>query len=221
MNQINPIHNLDEFGPPDIRVRRAIDQLAAGGGILVVDDENRENEGDLIFPAETITSDQMALMIRECTGIVCLSLPADRLDALELPQMVTDNTSSMGTAFTVSIEAKTGVTTGVSAADRVQTIKTAVNPDCQPEDLARPGHVFPLRAHPGGIDARPGHTEASITLVEMAGHAPAAVLCELTNVDGTMARLNDIIGFAKTHDMPVVTIEDLLAFQTNTASKVA
>lgn len=221
MNQINSKTNLDDFGSPDLRVRNAIAQLAAGGGILVVDDENRENEGDLIFPADTITNEQMALMIRECTGIVCLSLTADRLDALKLPQMVCDNTSSMGTAFTVSIEAREGVTTGVSAADRVQTIKTAVHPDSRPDDLARPGHIFPLRAHPGGISARAGHTEASIALVEMAGHQPAAVLCELTKPDGSMARLTEVAAFAREHNMPVVTIEDLLGFESNAATKVA
>ena len=221
MNQTHSTPNLNEFGPPDDRVRKAIAQLAAGGGILVVDDEDRENEGDLIFPAETITDAQMALMIRECTGIVCLSLPAERLEALNLPQMVPDNTSSMGTAFTVSIEAKEGVTTGVSAADRVQTIKTAVNPDSGADDLARPGHIFPLRAHPGGICARAGHTEASIALVEMAGHLPAAVLCELTNPDGSMARLREVITFARKHDMPVVTIEDLLQYQNKAHAKVA
>lgn len=221
MNQTYSTPDLNEFGPPDDRVRNAIAQLAAGGGILVVDDENRENEGDLIFPAETITDAQMALMIRECTGIVCLSLTAERLDALKLPQMVRDNTSSMGTAFTVSIEAKEGVTTGVSAADRVQTVKTAVNPDSGPDDLARPGHIFPLRAHPGGIQARAGHTEASVALVEMAGHQPAAVLCELTNPDGSMARLTQVVAFARAHNMPVVTIEDLLLFERNTSAKVA
>lgn len=221
MNQTNPKTDLDDFGTPDVRVQNAINQLSAGGGILVVDDENRENEGDLIFPAETITHEQMALMIRECTGIVCLSLSAKRLDELKLPQMVRDNTSSMGTAFTVSIEAKKGVTTGVSAADRVQTIKTAIDPATGADDLARPGHIFPLRAHPGGIQARPGHTEASIALVEMAGLAPAAVLCELTNLDGSMARLAEVITFAKKQGMPVVTIEDLLGFRCEEAAKVA
>lgn len=221
MNQTDPKPDLDDFGTPDERVQNAINQLAAGGGILVVDDENRENEGDLIFAAETITDAQMALMIRECTGIVCLSLTAKRLDALKLPQMVRDNTSSMGTAFTVSIEAKKGVTTGVSAADRVQTIKTAIDPESGAGDLARPGHIFPLRAHPGGIQARPGHTEASIALVEMAGLTPAAVLCELTNPDGSMARLREVVAFAKNQDMPVVTIEDLLRFQSEKSAKVA
>lgn len=220
MNQIKKNLDISDFGPPDVRVMRAVQQLDAGGGVLVVDDENRENEGDLIFAAETITTQQMALMIRECTGIVCLSLTPERLDALQLPQMVRDNTSSMGTAFTVSIEARAGVTTGVSAADRIQTIKTAIAPGAQPEDLARPGHIFPLRAHPGGIRARAGHTEASIALAEMAGLRPAAVLCELTNPDGSMARLPQVMAFARAHDMPVVTIEDLL-LHASTACRVA
>ena len=212
---------IDDFGLPDERVRNAVNALKNGGGILVVDDENRENEGDLIFAAETISTQQMAMMIRECTGIVCLTLPAEKLEALALPQMVRDNNSSFGTAFTVSIEAKVGVTTGVSAADRVQTIKTAINPTAIPDDLARPGHVFPLRAHPGGIAARAGHTEASIALVEMAGLMPAAVLCELTNPDGSMARLPQVMAFAKAHHMAVVTIEDILSCGLQLMTKVA
>lgn len=221
MNQTKQTSDLKGFGPPAARVEAAIKQLKTGGGILVVDDENRENEGDLIFAADTITTEQMALMVRECTGIVCLSMPDEKLRTLELPQMVRDNSSSMGTAFTVSIEAKEGVTTGVSAADRVQTIRTAAHPGARPEHLARPGHIFPLRAHPGGIEARAGHTEASIALVEMAGHSPAAVLCELTNPDGSMARLPEVIAFARAHSMPVVTIEDLLLVQQETREKVA
>ncbi len=222
MNQLTRKHlELGDFGPPIERVRAAVDVLKNGGGILVVDDENRENEGDLIFAAETITTEQMAMMIRECTGIVCLTLPAEKLDALALPQMVRDNNSSFGTAFTVSIEAKVGVTTGVSAADRVQTIKTAIDPAAKPDDLARPGHVFPLRAHPGGVAARAGHTEASLALVEMAGLLPAAVLCELTNPDGSMARLPEVMVFAKTNNMAVVTIDDIVASGLQGLSKVA
>lgn len=222
MNQLTKTHvELDDFGLPDERVSNAVNALKNGGGILVVDDENRENEGDLIFAAETITTAQMAMMIRECTGIVCLTLPASKLEALQLPQMVSENNSSFGTAFTVSIEAKIGVTTGVSAADRVQTIKTAINPAAKPDDLARPGHVFPLRAHPSGVAARAGHTEASIALVEMAGLMPAAVLCELTNPDGTMARLPRVMAFATAHDMAVVTIDDILASDAHQITKVA
>ncbi len=222
MNQTDKTaRNLDIFGAPDQRVEEAVRTLMAGGGILVVDDEDRENEGDMIFIAETLTTDQMALMVREGTGIVCLPLPEAKLAALELPQMVADNTSSMGTGFTVSIEAKKGVTTGVSAADRVTTIKTAIADDCTPYDLARPGHVFPLRAHKGGVEARGGHTEAAIAFAEMAGFKPAAVLCELCNKDGTMARLPEIITFGKHHNMPVVTIEDLIAYRAGKKVKAA
>ncbi|WP_417462479.1 3,4-dihydroxy-2-butanone-4-phosphate synthase [Kordiimonas sp.] len=213
--------NLGSFGTPTERVERAVNHLRAGGGVLVMDDETRENEGDIIFPASTITEAQMALLIREGTGIVCLAMPDAHLQTLELPQMVQNNTSGMGTAFTVSIEAKEGVTTGVSAADRVTTIRAAIAPDTKPHDLARPGHVFPLRAHPGGITARAGHTEASIDLVERAGHPPAAVLCELTNPDGTMARLPEIVTFAEVHGMPVVTIDDLKSYMANTQARVA
>ncbi len=222
MNQTNPTQlTLADFGTPHARVEKAIDTLRQCRGILVMDDENRENEGDIIFPADTMTEQQMALVIREGTGIVCLSLPDEKLKALELPQMVADNSSSMGTAFTVSIEAKRGVTTGVSAADRITTIRTAIAPDAKPDDLARPGHVFPLRAHPGGVMARAGHTEASLELVTRAGHSPAAVLCELQNEDGTMARLPEILEFAAKHQMAVVTIEDLQAYMAEDARKVA
>ncbi|ABA88139.1 3,4-dihydroxy-2-butanone-4-phosphate synthase [Syntrophotalea carbinolica DSM 2380] len=200
---------LDRFGTPLERVHLAIDRLRQGRGVLLVDDENRENEGDLIFPAETITPAQMAMMIRECSGIVCLCLTEDKLKQLELPQMVSDNTSANQTAFTLSIEARQGVTTGVSAADRVTTIRTAVADDCRPDDLARPGHVFPLRARPGGVLTRRGHTEGTVDLMRMAGYKPAGVLCELTNEDGTMARLPEIITFAERHYLSVVSIEDL------------
>ncbi len=214
MNQIvaQP-HTLSAFGSSIERVDRAVAQLRAGKGILVVDDEDRENEGDIIFAADTLTVEQMAMLIRECSGIVCLCMTDEKLRKLDLPQMVDDNTSSMGTGFTVSIEAKEGVTTGVSAADRVTTVKTAVAQDCQPWHLAKPGHVFPLRARTGGVLVRRGHTEATIDLVTMAGHSPAGVLCELTNPDGTMARLPEIIAFGRNNDMPVVSIEDIVKYR--------
>ncbi|WP_434002410.1 3,4-dihydroxy-2-butanone-4-phosphate synthase [Endozoicomonas sp.] len=155
---------LEPFGNPHQRVERAVDALRRGEGVILVDDENRENEGDLIFAAETLTVKQMVLLIRECSGIVCLCLPDEKLKALDLPPMVEDNSSSYGTAFTVTIEAKEGVTTGVSAADRVTTIKTAIKDDCRPEELARPGHVFPLRARPNGVLDRRGHTEGTVEL---------------------------------------------------------
>lgn len=202
-------HLLSKFGTSAERIKSAICSLQNGSGILLVDDDNRENEGDVIFPAETVTDEQMALLIRECSGIVCLCLTDEKIRKLHLPQMVEDNTSPYGTAFTVSIEAVHGVTTGVSAKDRVVTVKTAVNDLCRPEDLNRPGHVFPLRARPGGVLDRRGHTEGTVDLMKLSGHKPAGVLCELTNPDGTMARLPEIIDFALKNRMPVVSVEDV------------
>ncbi len=219
MNQTeNSPSLLMPFGDPFQRVERAVAHMRDGGGVLVVDDEDRENEGDLIFPAETVSVDQMAMLIRECTGIVCLPMAGSMLDHLELPQMVADNTSRMGTAFSVSIEAREGVTTGVSAADRVTTVRTAVADGSRPGDLARPGHVFPLRAADGGVLARRGHTEAAVDLASMAGHKPAGVLCELTNPDGTMARLPEIVAFAERQGVPVVTVDDLVAYRDRRGS---
>lgn len=172
---------LAEFGDPITRVENALIALKEGRGVLLLDDEDRENEGDIIYSVEHLTNEQMALMIRECSGIVCLCLTDAQADKLELPPMVVNNNSANQTAFTVSIEAKQGVTTGVSAADRVTTIKTAANPNAKPDDLARPGHVFPLRARPGGVMTRRGHTEGTIDLMQMAGLQPAGVLCEVTN----------------------------------------
>ena len=193
------------------RVEKAISYLQAGKGILLVDDENRENEGDIIYSAEKMTVKDMALMIRECSGIVCLCLTPEKCNSLGLHQMVEDNTSKNQTAFTISIEAKEGVTTGVSAADRIQTIKTA--PNAQPEDLSHPGHVFPLRARENGVLERRGHTEGSVDLVKLAGLGDTAVLCELTNEDGTMARLPEIIRFAAHHDMTVVSVDDICKYR--------
>jgi len=212
VNQTQQQDNLlARFGAPAERVARAVDAIRQGNGVIVVDDEDRENEGDIIYPAESITVEQMNLLIRTCSGIVCLILTDERLRRLELPPMVEANSSRFGTAFSVSIEAREGVTTGVSAADRVATIRTAVADDCRPEDLARPGHVFPIRAHPGGLAARRGHTEATVELMERAGRRPAGVLCEVMNPDGTMARLPELTAFAETHGMPIVSIADLVA----------
>ncbi len=211
------LHSL--FGNSFERVERAISDLQKGKGVLVVDDEDRENEGDLVFPAETITNKQMALLIRECSGIVCLCLTDEKIKQLDLPQMVSHNTSTNQTAFTISIEARNNVTTGVSAADRVTTIRTAAARDCIPDDLTRPGHVFPLRAMPGGVFSRRGHTEGTIDLMELSGYSPAGVLCELTNKDGTMARLPQIIFFACKHDMVVLTIDDIVQYRERALSK--
>ena len=220
MNQTDKPSLLNRFGDPRTRVERAVEALRRGGGILLVDDEDRENEGDLIFPAETITPAQMAMLIRHCSGIVCLCLTDETLRRLHLPMMVGENTSRNGTAFTVSIEAKRGVTTGVSAADRVTTVHTAIAPETTPDDLARPGHVFPLRAQPGGVLSRRGHTEGTVDLMGLAGLRPAGVLCELTNPDGTMARLPEVVAFAEQQHMPVLSIEDLVAYRAQTLGEV-
>ncbi|TMO27591.1 MULTISPECIES: 3,4-dihydroxy-2-butanone-4-phosphate synthase [Pseudoalteromonas] len=203
---------LSQFGEPLERVERAIAALQQGEGVLVVDDENRENEGDFVYSAQHLTTEQMAMMIREGSGIVCLCMGDERVKQLDLPQMVEHNTSQNKTAYTVTIEAKTGVTTGVSAADRVTTIKAATADNAKPEDLSRPGHVFGLRAQTGGVLVRRGHTEASVDLMQLAGLTPFGVICELTNPDGSMARLPQVSKFANEHNMPVVSIEDLVAY---------
>lgn len=206
---------LSHFGSSTQRVEWALESLRNGHGILVTDDETRENEGDLIFAAESLSTPQMAMLIRECSGIVCLCLTEDKVRSLELPLMVSDNTSRFGTAFTVSIEAEKGVTTGVSASDRVATVRAAIADDARPGDLRRPGHVFPLQARSGGVLERPGHTEATIDLMRLAGLKPCGVLCELTNADGSMARLPQVTDFARRHGMPVVTVEDLIEYRRN------
>ena len=208
MNQENLLK-----GTSEERVEIALNAIKEGNGVLVTDNEDRENEGDMIFSAENLTEKQMALLIREGSGIVCLCLTPEKCDELELPMMVENNTSTYGTGFTISIEAAEGVTTGVSAADRVTTVKAAANPDAKPEDLSHPGHVFPLRAKAGGVLERDGHTEATIDLMNLAGLHPAGVLCEVTLPNGTMARMPDVIEFSKEHDMPVVTIEDIIKYR--------
>ena len=205
---------LDQFGAdPIARVEKALDDLRAGKGVLVLDDENRENEADLIYSSDHLTTKQMALMIRECSGIVCVCLRDEDCKRLDLPQMVPNNSNTQGTAFTVSIEAAKGCTTGVSAKDRVTTIKAAANPNGKPEDLRRPGHVYPLRARSGGVLERRGHTECTVDLMRLAGLNPCGVLCELMNEDGTMARLPETLRFAKKHDLTVLTVEDLVNYR--------
>ncbi|WP_327440810.1 3,4-dihydroxy-2-butanone-4-phosphate synthase [Proteus mirabilis] len=210
---------LSEFGSPLERVERALEALRAGKGVMVLDDENRENEGDMVFVAETMTTEQMAMSIRHGSGIVCVCITEERRQQLDLPMMVENNTSHFHTAFTVTIEAAQGVTTGVSAADRLTTVRAAAADNAKPSDLNRPGHVFPLRAQPGGVLTRGGHTEASIDLATLAGFKPVTVLCELTNDDGTMARAPEVVTFAKQHDMPVLTIEDLVAYRLREEKK--
>ncbi len=204
---------LAQFGNSIERVENALHALKNGQGVIVTDDEDRENEGDIIFAAESLTESQMAILIRECSGIVCLCLPPEKVEDLALPMMVENNSSQYQTAFTISIEAAEGVTTGVSAADRVTTIKTAIADGARPEDLHHPGHVFPLRARPGGVLERRGHTESVVDMMRLAGLKPYGVLCELTNPDGTMARMPEIISFALNHNMPVVTVEDLVNYR--------
>jgi len=212
MNQ-NQTSLLHKFGSPQQRVERAITAIQQGHGVLLLDDESRENEGDLIYSVEHLSTQQMAFMIRECSGIVCLCLTEAKANHLALPPMVKNNESANQTAFTVSIEAKQGVTTGVSAADRVTTIKTACKNDAQADDLAKPGHVFPLRAKQGGVLTRRGHTEGTVDLMQLAGLEPAGILCEVTNIDGTMAKAPEIVAFADQHQLVVLTIDDIALYR--------
>jgi len=203
------LHSSDLEG----RISAALAAMRAGIPVILLDDFDRENEADLIVAAEKLSVETMALMIRECSGIVCLCLSDDKVRALELPPMAPENGSRYGTPFTVSIEARHGVTTGVSAADRVSTIQAAIARNAQPDDLARPGHVFPLRATPGGVLARAGHTEGSVDLAKLAGLQPAAVLCELMNPDGTMMRGEQIERFAEERAFPILTIAELIQWR--------
>ncbi|RYV02968.1 3,4-dihydroxy-2-butanone-4-phosphate synthase [Shewanella sp. OPT22] len=195
------------------RVDSAISALKQGRGVLLMDHEARENEADIIFSAQTLTTSQMAQLIRDCSGIVCLCLTEARINQLQIPMMVENNTSQYGTAFTISIEAAYGVTTGVSAVDRVSTVKAAINELAKPSDLARPGHVYPLRAHPQGVLGRGGHTEGTIDLMTLAGLKPAGVLCELMNPDGTMAKGKQVERYSQQHDMPMLWIDDIIAYR--------
>ncbi|MBB4807493.1 3,4-dihydroxy 2-butanone 4-phosphate synthase [Chryseobacterium defluvii] len=205
---------LEKFGVTSReRVENALLKLQQGKGILLVDDENRENEGDIIFPASTITEQDMALLIRECSGIVCLCISEEKGSRLNLRPMVDNNTSKNQTAFTISIEAKEGVSSGVSAKDRVTTIKTAVSQHAEANHIASPGHVFPLIAKKDGVFERRGHTEGSVDLIKLANLGEDAVLCELTNEDGSMARLPEIVDFAVKKEMSVVTIEDIYTYR--------
>ncbi len=197
----------------ELRIATAVKALQEGRGILLVDDENRENEGDIIYPTSNLTEQNIALMIGECSGIICVCMKDQKCRELELPPMVQNNTCKNQTAFTISIEAREGVTTGVSARDRLCTIQTAARPGARPEDLVHPGHVFPLRARDNGVLERRGHTEGSIDIVRIAGLGDTAVLCELTNEDGTMARLPEIQVFGAKHNMPVLTIEDIVQYR--------
>ncbi|AUX79378.1 MULTISPECIES: bifunctional 3,4-dihydroxy-2-butanone-4-phosphate synthase/GTP cyclohydrolase II [Sinorhizobium] len=188
----------------------AIQAIAAGKMVIVVDDENRENEGDIVVAAEKTTAEHVAFMMRYARGLICAPLAAERLDDLEIPLMVTRNSDSMQTAFTVSVDYKRGTTTGISAEDRAATITSLVDPATRPEDLSRPGHIFPLRANRLGVLGRPGHTEAAVDLARLAGLAPAGVICEIANDDGTMSRLPELESFASEHGLHIITIDSLV-----------
>ena len=194
-------------------IEEAADDIRVGKMVIVADDEDRENEGDLVCAAELVTPEIINFMAMHARGLICLPLTEERCDALQLPMQVSDNTSSFGTAFTVSIEARHGVTTGISAADRATTILTAVNPATKATDLARPGHVFPLRARAGGVVVRPGQTEASVDLARIAGLQPAGVICEIMNPDGTMARLPELQVFAAQHNLKIISVADLVRYR--------
>jgi 3,4-dihydroxy 2-butanone 4-phosphate synthase/GTP cyclohydrolase II len=198
----------------------ALDALRAGQFVIVVDDPNRENEGDLVLAAQFVDAEKIAFTIRHTGGVLCLALSNDIADQLELPAMVSRNTSRRSTPFTVSIEAADGVTTGISAADRARTIQAAINPAARASDLARPGHVFPLRAQEGGVLWRTGHTEASIDLCKLAGLRSGAVISELMNDDGTMMRVSDLETFATAHDIVMISIADLVAYRRRTETFV-
>ena len=201
---------------PFDRVERAIEDFRRGKFVVIVDDEDRENEGDLAIAAETVTPAAINFMAREGRGLICLSLTSERCDELELPPMVEENTSPFGTAFTVSIEARGRVTTGISAADRSATVRVAIDPATRPADLLRPGHVFPLRAAPGGVLKRAGQTEASVDLARIAGLNPSAVICEIMNDDGTMARLPDLQKFITRHELNLISVADLIRYRMQT-----
>jgi 3,4-dihydroxy 2-butanone 4-phosphate synthase/GTP cyclohydrolase II len=204
-----PVSPSSVFAP----VEEAIDEIRAGRMVIVVDDADRENEGDLIIAAEKVTPESLAFMIRHTSGVVCLPIVGERLDELSIPLMVADSTDSQRTAFTVSVDLIHGTTTGISAADRSATIRAVIEPETAPADLVRPGHVFPLRYREGGVLKRAGHTEAAVDLARLAGLYPAGVLCEIVNDDGTMARLPDLLRFARQHGLKIIAIADLIDYR--------
>ncbi|MFN6962430.1 MAG: 3,4-dihydroxy-2-butanone-4-phosphate synthase [Pyrinomonadaceae bacterium] len=198
---------------PLATIEEAAADIASGKLVIIVDDEDRENEGDLVCAAEKVTPEIINFMAIHARGLICMPLTEERCDELQLGPQTSDNTSSMGTAFTISIEAREGVTTGISAADRARTILTAVDPRTKPSDLARPGHIFPLRAKKGGVLVRVGQTEASVDLARIAGLQPAAVICEIMNDDGTMARMPELEVFAAKHGLKIISVADLVRYR--------
>ncbi|CAE6753705.1 3,4-dihydroxy-2-butanone 4-phosphate synthase [Paraburkholderia domus] len=195
------------------RIEVALAAMARGSLVVVVDDEDRENEGDLIMAAEKATPEAIAFMVRWTSGVLCVALPDQRLDELQLPLMVARGNDSMQTAFTVTVDYRHGTSTGISAADRALTIRALVDVQAMAADFNRPGHVFPLRAAPGGVLQRPGHTEASVDLCRLAGLSEGGVLAEIVNDDGSMSRLPQLMQFARQHRLPIVTIQDLIAYR--------
>jgi len=201
---------------PFAAIEEAIDAIRDGRMVIVVDDEDRENEGDLTIAAEKVTPESINFMARHGRGLICMSMTGERLDQLEVPLMVNQNTTTFNTAFCVSIEAKQHVSTGISAADRAATVRAAIDPKTKPSDLARPGHMFPLRARDGGVLVRAGQTEAAVDLGRIAGLYPAGVICEIMNEDGTMARVPELTRFARKHRLLMITIEDLIKYRMRT-----
>src|SRR3954449_8995044 len=198
---------------PFATIEEAIDEFREGRMVVVVDDENRENEGDLTIAAQFATSEAINFMATHARGLICLCLTEERADELGLRPMTEHNEAPLGTAFTVSVEAREGVTTGISAADRSRTIQVAIHPDSTPHDLVQPGHVFPLRAKPGGVLERMGQTEAAVDLARLAGLNPSGVICEIMNDDGTMARVSDLVPYCERHDLKMITVADLIAYR--------
>jgi 3,4-dihydroxy 2-butanone 4-phosphate synthase/GTP cyclohydrolase II len=195
------------------RVQQAITAIGRGEMVILVDDEDRENEGDLVMAADAVTAEAVNFMAKYGRGLICLTLTEERLRDLQVPMMVADNAAQFGTAFTVSVEARRGVTTGISAADRAHTIRVAVDPSSHASDLVSPGHIFPLRARNGGVLVRTGQTEGSVDLARLAGHSPAGVICEIMNDDGTMARMDDLTAFANEHSLLICSIADLIQYR--------
>jgi 3,4-dihydroxy 2-butanone 4-phosphate synthase len=195
------------------RIEDAIVAIARGEIVVVVDDRDRENEGDLVIASEAITPQAIAFMMNYARGLICVAMEGERLDELQIPQMVPNNTELLKTAFTVSVDYIPETTTGISAADRAATVRALIAETSRPEDFARPGHIFPLRAHPNGVLSRPGHTEAAVDLARLAGLSPSGVICEVANDDGTMARLPELEQFAERHGLHLITIEDLIAYR--------
>lgn len=206
----------DELHQRIISTEEALEEFRAGRPIILVDDEDRENEGDIALPAQFANTQLINFMVAEARGLVCVPMTESRADALGLPLMTEHNTAPLGTAFTISVEAATGVTTGISAADRSRTVRVLADPRSQADDLTRPGHIFPLRAKEGGVLVRAGQTEASVDLCKLAGVEPVAVICEVMNEDGSMSRMPDLIKFAETHDLKIASVADVIRYRMRT-----